>query len=305
MNRIKNIPTLLLIWILKQVAHLSWTNIYRLSDFFSTVFFKLVKYRKGVVFTNLRHSFPEKSDEGLNKIANQYYQNVNDILFETIKLQTVSREEILDRFNSTSHLFEHYYRQNKSLVVVLGHLGNWEMANYFASLHFSHQIVVVYHKLANATFEDWFYQLRSRFGTQLVPMKEAYAWSAENTEKPFIFLLVNDQSPTPEKAYWTTFLNQDTGVFRGAEAISRRLNVPVLYASIMRNEDKRGHYSFNVEIITEHPLDEPNNAILEKQVSFLEKDILKQPDNWLWSHKRWKHQRPAHLQPEQILESNF
>jgi KDO2-lipid IV(A) lauroyltransferase len=305
MNWIKNFPSMLLIWLLGRIASLSWPSIYRLSNFFSNVFFNIVKYRKDVVLGNLHNSFPDKTEEDINRIASQYYQNVTDIIFETIKLQKASREEILERFHSKSNLFEDYYRQNKSLVVVLGHLGNWELANLFGSLDLSHQIVVVYHKLANDTFEEWFYQMRTRFGSQLVPMKEAYAWSTENATRPFLFLLVNDQSPRPEKAYWTTFLNQSTGVFRGAETISRRLNVPVIYAGIMRDEGKRGYYNFHLELITDDPKSEPNNAILEKQIGFLEKDILKDPANWLWSHKRWKHKKPAHLQPEQLLESNI
>lgn len=305
MNRIKNIPSLLLIYILNGIARLSWDNLYRLSDFLSVLFFKVIRYRKNVVLDNLHNSFPERSEESINKIATDYFHNVTDIMVETIKLRVAGPEEILERFNSDCRLFEDYYKKNKSLVVVLGHLGNWELANLFASLHLSHQIVVVYHKLANDAFEDWFHGLRTRFGSMLVPMKEAYGWTAGNLKKPFIFLLVNDQSPKPEKAYWTTFLKQDTGVFRGAETISRRLNVPVIYAGIMRDERKRGHYNFHLEVITENPQNEPNNAILEKQITFLEKDILKQPDNWLWSHKRWKHARPAVLQPEQLLANKL
>ncbi len=117
-------------------------------------------------------------------------------------------------------------------------------------------------------------------------------------------MLINDQSPIPEKAYWTTFLNQETGVFRGVELIARRINAPVLYMGMHRNEWKRGFYKFYFELITESPKDVPNNSILERQINFLEKDILKQPDNWLWSHRRWKHSRPKNLQPFQLLAEN-
>lgn len=303
MNKLKDLPTRLLISLLSALSYLSWKNIYRLSNVVSYLVFDLLKYRQEVVLTNLRNSFPDKSEEEIRQIASLYYRNVTDILLETVKLKRITRSEALERLESDSDILDKYYEEGKNLVIVLGHLGNWEIANLFASLRFSHQIVVVYHPLANTVFEDWLYKIRTQFGSKLVPMKEAYAWANSKPDKPFIFLLVNDQSPRPEKAYWTTFMNQDTGVFRGVEIISRELKTPVLYAGILRNEQKRGFYKFHLEVITENPEKEPNNSILERQITLLEKDIQQQPDNWLWSHRRWKHRRPKRLLPEQTLES--
>ncbi len=133
-------------------------------------------------------------------------------------------------------------------------------------------------------------------------MREAMVKAMAPREKPFLFVLINDQSPSPEKAYWTRFLNQETGVFRGVELISRRLNAPVLYMGILRDEIKRGFYRSYFKLITENPKEEPTNGIIQSQIEYLEEDILRQPDNWLWSHRRWKHNRPEHLQPFQLRQ---
>ena len=297
----ENITTTIVLKTLSAISRLSWKTLYRLSGIFRFVAFNIVGYRKKVILNNLKNSFPEKPISEINHIASRFYKNVTDIVFESVKMNSITKNEILDRFELDSYLFDKYYEQKKNLVVVLGHFGNWEMANIFASVRLSHQVVVVYHKLANDAFEDWIYKLRTRFGSEMVPMHEAYHVATLPHEKPFMFLLVNDQSPNPFKAYWTRFLNQDTGVFRGVERISRTLNAPVLYGAIFRNSE-RGHYKIQVEEITAFPQEEPLNAILEKQVELLERDIRLQPDNWLWSHKRWKHKRPAILQKEQLLE---
>ncbi|MBB5285860.1 KDO2-lipid IV(A) lauroyltransferase [Rhabdobacter roseus] len=301
----KNLTTRFLLFLFTVLSRQSWRTLYRLSDLLKYLIFDLVGYRKDVVLVNLRNSFPEKEEAEIQKIARDYSRNLTDLVVEAVKLRSITREEVNQRFTYDPRVFEHYYAQNKNLVLVLGHLGNWELANLFASLNFPHQVVVVYHRLANDTFEDWFYKIRTQFGSELVPMNEAYQKAGVPRQRPFMFLLVNDQSPRPDKAYWTTFLNQDTGVFRGVERIARQLDAPVLYGVIGRDENRRGHYTIGVRLITENPKEIPNNGILERQIKLLEADIRRQPANWLWSHKRWKHPRPAQLQPDQVLEVNF
>jgi len=300
----ENVFTRLLLRLLTAISRLSWKNLYKLSDIFRFLIFDVIQYRKKVIIENLHNSFPEQDERTIRKIARKYYRNFTDIIFETIKLRSISKNDLLRRFEVETSLLDQYYKQKRNLIVVAGHLGNWEMLNLFASARLSYQIVVVYHELANNAFEDWFKKVRTQFGTEMVPMKDAFVKAVTPRDKPFIYILINDQSPIPEKAYWTKFLNQETGVFRGVELIARRLNAPVLYMGVLRNEWKRGFYKFYFELITESPKEEPNNKILEKQINYLEKDILKQPDNWLWSHRRWKHNRPLNLHPFQLLEEN-
>jgi len=298
----ENFLTLIVIKLLSVLSKLSWKSLYRFSDILRFFIFDVFHYRQKVILTNLKNSFPQLKEDTIQEIAKKYYQNFTDIILETIKLRNISKQDLLSRFESESDILDHYYAENKNLVVVAGHLGNWEMLNLFGSLRFRYQMVVVYHQLANQTFDNWFKDVRTQFGTEMVPMKEAFAKAVTPREKPFLFILINDQSPAPEKAYWTTFLNQDTGVFRGVELIARKLNAPVLYMGVMRNNFKRGFYKFYFKLITETPKQEPTNSILQKQISFLEEDIIRQPDNWLWSHKRWKHKRPQVLQRDQLLE---
>jgi KDO2-lipid IV(A) lauroyltransferase len=294
--------TQLFLKLLDAISRLSWGKLYKLSDIFRFVIFDIGQYRKKVVLSNLRNSFPTYDDKKIHEIAAKFYRNFTDIIFETIKLKSITREDLLARIDLDMPILDHYFEKNQNLVVVAGHLGNWEMLNLFGSARLSHQMVVVYHELQNDVFEDWFKNVRTRFGTEMVTMKEAISKAMQPRDRPFIFILINDQSPVPEKAFWTKFLNQDTGVFRGVELIARRLNSPVLYMAVLKNEAKRGFYKGYFRLITETPKQEPNNSILQAQIGFLEQDIIQQPDNWLWSHKRWKHKKPENLPPSQLLQ---
>lgn len=278
---------------LNSLSSLSWRNIFLLSDGLSWLLFDLFGYRKKVILNNLRNSFPEKPESEIASIAKEFYKHFTDLILETIKFRTASPDVIRDRLQGDISIVHDLYEQNKSIVFLMAHRGNWELANLFSSLCFSHDCIVVYHSVRNKGFDKWMLKLRTRFGAKLVPMDQILPELQKPREKPFVVVLVNDQSPNPKTAYWTKFLNQDTGIFRGVETIARRMNLTVLYAEFSKVEGRRGYYHVEITPITDCPKELPPNAILEKQVRILEKDIRRQPANWLWSHRRWKHRKPV------------
>jgi KDO2-lipid IV(A) lauroyltransferase len=102
---------------------------------------------------------------------------------------------------------------------------------------------------------------------------------------------IADQTPSPERAYWMTFLNQDTPVFQGTEGLARKLDKPVIYISITRPE--RGYYCMSMETLVADPTRTTDGEITEVHTRRLERDIRKYPELWLWTHRRWKHKRPS------------
>ena len=113
----------------------------------------------------------------------------------------------------------------------------------------------------------------------------------EDRDKLTATAFIADQTPPPSKAHWMTFLNQDTAVFKGTEALARKLDLPVIYMSVIR--ESRGHYRLHSELLVEHPGELPENALTELHTRRLEQDIIAYPETWLWTHRRWKHKRPG------------
>lgn len=188
-------------------------------------------------------------------------------------------------------LFEKYYAEKKSIIIVMGHYGNWEWAGNAFSLQCPQQLYVIYHPLSNKYFNGLIYQLRTRFGTKLYAMNDTFKEMVKNRNEVNATAFIADQTPAPENAYWTSFLNQDTPVFWGTEKIARKMNFPVVYVSIKRH--RRGRYEIFAETLFEHPKDTVDGEISEAHTRRLEKDIRQQPEIWLWSHRRWKHVRPV------------
>ena len=269
--------------------------LYGLSDVVFVLLYHVLKYRKKVVLTNLRNAFPEKSEAEIQALCIAFYRYLCDLFLEVFKTLTVSPETMLKHCCFTGQaqvVFDELAAKNQSVVLVLGHLGNWEWAGNTFSLLCEQQLYVIYHPIVNPYFDGLTYRMRTRFGTKLIAMKDTYRAMLAQKQELSTTAFIADQTPSAiHTAYWTTFLNQDTPVFPGTEIIARKLNYPVVYTRVKRV--KRGYYEIDAEILIANPAETTEGEISEKHTRRLERDILEQPETWLWTHRRWKHKRPV------------
>ncbi len=169
-----------------------------------------------VVFDNLRNAFPDKTDSEINAIRIHFYHYFCDLFLETFKTLTISRDSMLKHCSmdpAAEALFNGFAAENKSIVVVMGHYGNWEWAGNTFSLRCKHQLYVIYHPLRNPYFNRLTIKMRTRFGTKLIAMKDTFRDMVQNRGHLSATAFIADQTPSPDKAYWMNFLNQDTPVF--------------------------------------------------------------------------------------------
>jgi KDO2-lipid IV(A) lauroyltransferase len=266
--------------------------LYFLSDGVYALLFHVTGYRKKVVLKNLRNSFPEKNEEEINVICKKFYHYFCDLTLETFKTLTIGKEKMLKRCSlepGAKILFDQLAAANQSVIIVMGHKGNWEWAGNTFSLCCKHQLYVIYHPLSNKYFNSLVYKMRTRFGTKLIAMKDTFREMTKNRSELNATAFIADQSPSPDKAYWMQFLNQDTPVFMGTEKIAQKMKYPIVYVSVKKI--KRGYYTLAAKLLKEPPYILNEGEITTAHTEKLEKDILEQPETWLWTHRRWKHTR--------------
>lgn len=265
--------------------------LYFFSDLWFFFGYHILRYRRNVVFTNLRNSFPEKSSEEIEAIAKQFYRNFCDILVENVKLPTISKEEVAKRcIIKNKRILDEYYAEGKSVIATIGHCGNWEIAGLATSLAVPHRSIAFYRPLKNIYFDRFARDMRARFGMMLLSHTQVRQMVKEHGKQPNLYIFITDQTPSNTKtAHWTTFLNQDTPVFTGTEKFAHLTGLPIVYGDIQRI--KRGYYSIEVKLLLENPIGTKEDEITDLHTKALEDAIVKQPDNWLWSHKRWKRKR--------------
>lgn len=271
------------------LASLPFPILYGVSDGLAWLM-SLVGYRKAVIQANLRHSFPEKTEQEIARLTRDYYHYLCDLALEIIKTMKMSEEENIRRVKLINpEVLEELHRQKKSIVFVLGHHGNWEWFGPCISLQTPYQLVVVYRPLSQPYFERMMVSWRTRFNTEITPVQQTIRTMAANRNRVTATAFVADQA-APVNAYWTTFLNQDTSVFTGAEKLAIKFNYPVVYLHATR--PRRGYYTLTAEVMYPEPTKTAENEISEGFTRRLEKDIKAETVIWLWSHKRWKNRRP-------------
>jgi Kdo2-lipid IVA lauroyltransferase/acyltransferase len=271
------------------ISVLPFPILYALSDLTYLVLYKMLGYRKKVVLGNIQRSFPDKTDKEHRQIMNQFYHHFCDLMVESLKCFTISQKQIAKRMKfRNNEILADFYKNGQDLIMIGGHYNNWEYIAVALGLGFDFLPVGIYKPLTNKFFDEKMRKSRGKYGLLLTPMKETSNTIAKDFGKPKAIVFGADQSPSnPDKAFWTTFLNQPTPVFYGPEKFAKEFNMPAVFSTI--HKVKRGYYEVEHQIICANSAAAPYGYITKQHVQFLENDIRHQPQYWLWTHKRWKH----------------
>ncbi len=269
--------------------------LYLFSDITYLLVYRVFRYRVKVTRKNLRRAFPEKSEHERRTIERRFYRYLCDSLFEALRMLHMSPREIAKHMQfENTELLENYAREGRNIYAVFGHYGNWE---WICSLpiHLSElNVATLYKTLHNRALDEFYIRLRSLYGTHCYSRKQVLRGIVELRKmgRPFVIAFIADQTPSLGNAhYWTQFLNQDTPFLSGWETIARKHNEPVVFLHMQRVG--RGRYVGRLEPLCDQPKDTAPNELVEIYARRVEQNILEDPAYWLWSHKRWKHQRPA------------
>lgn len=277
--------------ILKPLSYLPLSVLYVLSDGVYVLLYRMFGFRKKVVLTNLRNSFPEKSEAEIQEIAAKFYQHLCDIIIEAVRMFSMPKAELLRRCPVTNpELLDQYAAQGKGVIIVAGHYNNWELAAVACGLQIAHDTMGIYHPLSDDFMDKKLLQSRGRFGMDLVHKKSVKKYYEDNKHRLVASMYGADQSPSnAKKAYWMRFLNQDTAVPYGAEKYAKEYNLPVLYGAVSKL--RRGYYEMTFQTLEDTPSESPYGRISELHTKALETQILEAPEYWLWTHRRWKKKR--------------
>jgi KDO2-lipid IV(A) lauroyltransferase len=257
------------------------------------MFYYVLGYRKKVIVGNIQRSFPNKSEKEQKEIVRKFYKHFCDLILESIKTFTISEKQVQKRVVCKNpEGIDKYFNQKRSVIIAGGHYNNWELFAVAVDSQIKHKAIGIYKPLTNKYFDNILRKTRSKYGLYMISTRDVKKVFEEEKNNLTATIFAIDQSPSnPDKAYWTTFLNQDTGVLYGTEKYAKDYNQVVVYGRI--NKEKRGHYSYEFFDVTETPATTAHGEITEKITRMLETDINNQPEFWLWSHKRWKHKKPA------------
>ncbi len=268
--------------------------LYVFSDFIFLFVYYFPSYRRSVVRTNLKNAFPDKNEQEIISIEKKFYRHFADLFVEVLKLTHMSEKELSKRFIIKDlDLLERLHNEKRDIVAVMAHYNNWEWLTILPPST-SYRAISIYKPLHNNNFNNLINSFRTRFGMVLTPMHSIIREIVECRRKNVNTLsaFINDQiPPKTDIKFWTHFLNQDTAIYLGAEKIAAKYDMALVYFHI--EKIKRGYYQLNIKLLFEHTAGLPETLITETHVKYLENIIREKPENWIWSHKRWKHKKPV------------
>lgn len=282
------------------ISLLPFSVLYFLSDGLAYLVYHIVGYRKGVVLSNLKIAFPEKTEQERRTIAKNFYRNFTDTVVESIKLISAADDLINNMFTANTEIFDQLAASKKNIQIHAMHNFNWEIVNQGVSKMVPLPFLAVYQPILNSFFEKLFYDIRSRYGTTLIPANEFKNNFIKYSDKQYIIALVADQNASnPSRAWWANFFGKPAPFVKGPEKAARDRDNIVLFGNFFKL--KRGVYTFEVELASAHPSELPEGELTLRYIKYVEDRIKERPDNYLWSHRRWKHQY-KHEYAESVLQ---
>ncbi|MBW7674671.1 lysophospholipid acyltransferase family protein [Chryseobacterium chendengshani] len=280
-----------LIKILYLISKMPLKILYVFSDIIFFLNYNIVGYRKKIITQNLKNSFPEKTPKEIAAIRKKFYQNFSDYLVETIKSFTMSETETKVRMQHINqHVFREAKEEGKNIILLAGHVFNWEWMNTLATIVPQSSCHPVYRKVNSTFWEDQMKKVRSKFGNTALEANEVIMHILRNKNNGgSIYLFVADQTPHSSHVnYGLEFLNQRTPAFIGYDKLATRMDLAFIYSDMKKV--KRGHYQINYYRMEPDGDKFVTNEVVKKFHQLLENTIKKRPDNYLWSHRKWKYQ---------------
>lgn len=275
-----------------QSVHPYWL-LYLKSDCYYFLVYHIARYRRKVVRDNLLHSFPEKGEKEIKTIERHFYRNLCDMFVEAPKMLRMKPNGYKYRIAYTNlELVTQLYERKKNIFYAIPHSGNWEWFGKMMCDLTPHNCLAVYKRVKNPVFERLMLYLRT-YGCNLemVESNSVLRRLVQLRDSQNAVLMMADQTSFGhESDYWTTFLHQDTCWFTGIERIAKKLDYAVVFVSMVRKG--RGRFEVTFETVCDNPKEAAEGQIMEQYVRCVERFINENPDNWLWSHRRWKHHRP-------------
>ncbi len=275
--------------------------LYGLGDFVAWFFNKVMHYRKTEVYVNLSRSFPDSSYQKIREVADGYYRHLGELIAETIwfagckgRPERLRRQNIYS-YSNTDLLLD--VREERGVICLRSHMGNWELAGGIYEFNREWNMAerlpqdclfVAYRPMRNKVSDRVFYNNRGGVlpGYKgMIKDSDLLRHVIKHKDRKPIYMVIADQYPYLACHHVGTFLNQPTEGMLGTFSLAHKLGFAVVTAHESRSG--RGHYECTYEVLTMDASKEDPEELMRTYFNRLEGDIMKDPANWLWSHRRW------------------
>jgi KDO2-lipid IV(A) lauroyltransferase len=245
-----------------------------------------------VVIDNLKHAFPDKSEQEVIKIAKSFYADFCDFFIENIIALYGNEAHLKSKINVIINEYLQNIDHSKPIFLVFGHQANWEWALFGINKMMQRPMQAMYKKLRDKNSDTFMLKLRSKFGNTLLEMNQAPAWILRHQKEPLLICAIADQTPMRHQIhYWADFLHRPTPFYTGWAKIASKINDSQVYYLNFKRAKQRRTFEISILPIKEKHEKLNGDEITDRFVLSLAQFIQENPQQWLWSHKKWKYSK--------------
>ena len=277
------------------VETLSFANAGRIGERIGRLGYAPLGIRRVVVEKQLRAALPELSADDVQRVARAAYGHLGRTSIETAVLPSYSPAEIIELFEAVHgwDLVEQKLALGKGLIVVTGHLGNWELGGAYIAAR-GLPIDAVARHMANPLFDRYLTKTRERIGMTVIHDEDAVKRVPRALRTGHAVAFLFDQGAVGLASTWVPFFGRFAKTPRGPAVFALRLGAPVMFGVALRQPSGRYQLSFEpIEVVETGDREADVDRIVADYSSVLERWIRRAPEQYLWHHRRWKHQRPG------------
>jgi len=281
------------------IARIPKRYVISLGRLLGDILFLVDVHDRRLVLRNLRFVHTDFSRDQIRRLSRRIFQHLGITFLETCQIAAFSREDVLAKVCIIGE--EHFLRalrENKGVVVLTAHLGNWEMALQFASCHYSSPVTTVVRRSPFARLDRWLTHFRTRFGARVIAKEDALRDMMKLLRRGEVLTLMVDQGRASDGVDITFFGRKATAT-RGAALVAIRCGSPVVMAACVRAPGGDLILKVSPPLPMQRSGDLRADVQLNTQImsDAIEKAIREHPEQWCWNQRKWKKHYPE-LYPE-------
>ena len=252
-----------------------------------------LKKRRRIALENLQIAFSdEMSTDEREQICRRSFQQIGKTAIEFLRFPKLTFDNIWDEVTveGKKHLIQ-ALDQGKGAIVFLPHFGNWELLALVYGALIPDQAKAIAFPLKNRYLNVLVSQYRERLGLKLIPRRRAVRETLRALKEGYAIGFFADQNAGREGVF-VDFFGKPASAVRGPATLALKTGAPLLLSMDIRQPDDRHHViitpAIDLEISGDLEQDVQTNTA--RILKILETYIRQYPDQWLWTHNRWKTQ---------------
>lgn len=280
------------------LGSLNWRMAGNIGAQLAALGYRPLGIRRQVVERQIAAAFPGLNERGVRRVARAAYEHLGRASIEAAILPRLGRDAVLDLFEGSNFkVVEDAMRPRRGLILVTGHVGNWELGGAYIAAR-GVPVDAITRRMSNPLFDRYVTETRSRIGMRVVHDADAVRQTPRALREGRAVAFLADQGVLGLASTFVPFFGRPAKTPRGPAVFALRLGVPIVFGAAVRQPSGKYRLVFEpIDIANTGDRDKDIDAIVARYTAVLEQWVRRYPEQYLWHHRRWRRQ-PAGTPPE-------